>query len=562
MNLKIRILLLSLLCFFCFFINRDKVIPDIMEARNFLTAQEMIEYNNWLEPTLNGEPRLAKPPLPTWITAGWGLIAKDYRSKSLLRIPAALAATLMVFALFFLATEFTKDPLLPFVSSIVLSTCFYFNYMGRINTWDIYCHSFMLTGIWLGIRALHNKGNRLVLFTLAGIMLGFSFLSKGPVSFYTVLLPCIIVYPIFFGFSEIKNSKGYTFYALLLAACIGLAWPAYTYFFQKEVFLEVLQRETAAWAEHHSRPFYHYWSFPAQTGIWALIITFSFAYNYLSSKLEDSRNYKFFFWWAVLALFLLSMIPEKKERYLLPSFIPLSLMAGVYLRYLIHSFKSNTETRWDKIAIQINTILLIIASLALIPLHYFLGVNKELLSSQQFLLIILSSLGIVFFLFYTQAKRNILGYVFSIAGVMIIINIFSLPLVSKPLHNSLYKPFPVFHNNPKFAGLPIYAENDLLPEYLWQINARVTYVRDLVIPGVTTCEPSEANRPVILSFENDPLIEKVHHTLGEHFIYISKRSPDYFLLENYTHSSITLIDTYYPGTQVYHIFYAYLISVH
>ncbi|HIK87348.1 MAG TPA: hypothetical protein EYG07_02500, partial [Alphaproteobacteria bacterium] len=33
----------------------------IMEARNFQTAKEMVEDNNWLLPTLNGEPRYQKP---------------------------------------------------------------------------------------------------------------------------------------------------------------------------------------------------------------------------------------------------------------------------------------------------------------------------------------------------------------------------------------------------------------------------------------------------------------------------------------------------------------------
>ena len=40
-----------------------------MEARNFQAAKEMVEDNNWLLPTLNGEPRYQKPPLPTWLTA-------------------------------------------------------------------------------------------------------------------------------------------------------------------------------------------------------------------------------------------------------------------------------------------------------------------------------------------------------------------------------------------------------------------------------------------------------------------------------------------------------------
>ena len=53
----------------------------IMEARNFQTAKEMVEDNNWLLPTLNGEPRYQKPPLPTWLTAFSVLL---FNSKSII----------------------------------------------------------------------------------------------------------------------------------------------------------------------------------------------------------------------------------------------------------------------------------------------------------------------------------------------------------------------------------------------------------------------------------------------------------------------------------------------
>ena len=57
-------------CFFAFFVN-NKIIPaDIMEARNLATAQEMVQTGNYLIPTMNGELRLEKPPLPTWIAGG------------------------------------------------------------------------------------------------------------------------------------------------------------------------------------------------------------------------------------------------------------------------------------------------------------------------------------------------------------------------------------------------------------------------------------------------------------------------------------------------------------
>lgn len=62
---------------------------SIMEARNFITAREMVQDGNWLLTTMNGEPRYEKPPLPTWLTAVSGLLF-GIKSTFALRLPAIL----------------------------------------------------------------------------------------------------------------------------------------------------------------------------------------------------------------------------------------------------------------------------------------------------------------------------------------------------------------------------------------------------------------------------------------------------------------------------------------
>lgn len=54
---KHPILFLTLVCLGVFFVNLDAIFVNIMEARNFITAREMIQYGHWLLTTINGEPR-------------------------------------------------------------------------------------------------------------------------------------------------------------------------------------------------------------------------------------------------------------------------------------------------------------------------------------------------------------------------------------------------------------------------------------------------------------------------------------------------------------------------
>ena len=61
------LLLLVLLAVTTFFVNNSALPTDIMEARNLVTAREIVADGNWMVPTMNGELRLEKPPLPTWV---------------------------------------------------------------------------------------------------------------------------------------------------------------------------------------------------------------------------------------------------------------------------------------------------------------------------------------------------------------------------------------------------------------------------------------------------------------------------------------------------------------
>jgi len=66
---------------------------SIMEARNFITAREMITDGNWLLTTMNGLARYEKPPLHTWLTAGSGLLS-GIKNIVALRFPAILLGAL------------------------------------------------------------------------------------------------------------------------------------------------------------------------------------------------------------------------------------------------------------------------------------------------------------------------------------------------------------------------------------------------------------------------------------------------------------------------------------
>ncbi|KIO44480.1 MULTISPECIES: ArnT family glycosyltransferase [Porphyromonadaceae] len=358
----IHILFILVVCWFAFFVNNDAIFVDIMESRNLVTAHEMETYDNWLVPTMNGELRLEKPPLPTWIAAGIDMISPD--NIALQRGAAGLMATIMVFFLYFFASALTQNKLFGLLSALVLATSFNVIMQGRVATWDIYCHSFMLGAIFFFYRGMAAMRTRWWDFCVAGILLGLSFLGKGPVSFYALLLPFLMSY-----FFIYRPKFGHKLWPVLLMVLIFILisfwWPLYLYVFHKDMALFVMAKESTAWIERNVRPWYYYWKFFTESGIWSLFLLTGLCWPWLKHKITLKKEYRLAIVWTLLSLVLLSCFPEKKTRYLLPLLIPSAMVVAHYVLYIFIAVKEKSLTKGDKIVFRINAFLPAIIALGM-----------------------------------------------------------------------------------------------------------------------------------------------------------------------------------------------------
>src|SRR5690606_27362149 len=109
-----------------------------------------------------------------------------------------------------------------------------------------------------------------------------------------------------------------------LTALIGFSWYGYIYVFDKQTLIQTLETESAARTNRNVRSPLRYLSFPVQMGVWAAFALVSLIFPYVKKKTNFPKPYQFFFWWTIICLVLLSLIPSKKERYLFPLMIPLA----------------------------------------------------------------------------------------------------------------------------------------------------------------------------------------------------------------------------------------------
>lgn len=325
-----RLILLLLACV-AFFPHNTALRPDIMECRNLVTAREIAAGDcAWLVPTMNGALRLEKPPLPTWIAAAVESVSPD--DLGLQRVPPALAAMLWTLFLFLLVRRMTDEGI-AFWTTLAFLTCYQVVLMGRTATWDVYCHAFM-TGALLFLHRLFcpksDEHTHWCDAIIAGLLLGLSFLSKGPVSFFALLLPFLIAFPLLPGFSP-KGKWLPTLLALAVCIVIGGWWYAYLYLAHPAELASVFHQETGAWANRNVRPWYYYWRFWVEAGAWAPVVLVGLAWPYWKRRLKEPKTYLFVLVFLLAQLVLLSLMPEKKFRYLLPMMVPMTMLTGLLL---------------------------------------------------------------------------------------------------------------------------------------------------------------------------------------------------------------------------------------
>ncbi|MDR1755417.1 MAG: glycosyltransferase family 39 protein [Culturomica sp.] len=373
-NRASHLIILAVAGFFAFFVHNGLIYPDIMESRNLITAREMVAYDNWLVPTMNGELRLEKPPLPTWIAAGLEQISPDH--LVLQRAAAGVAALFLLLFLYLLGELLTGKRLYALIASLVFCTSVNAILTGRTATWDIYCHAFMLAAIYCLFRGVIRPGKNWGLFSLSGLLMGLSFLGKGPVSFYALLLPFLLVWGILYR----PSLKGKA-YPLLAAVGICLAvsvwWPVYLYVYHREAALAVWNKESAAWLSHNVRPWYYYWKFFVESGCWSLLLLTALYWPYWKKRLAFRKEYLFCVAWTLAVLAFLSFVPEKKNRYLFPVLIPAALTVAHVLHHWMVCFRGRRLPAGpDRWLYKINTWLLAVISLAL-PVGVYLFFYRE-----------------------------------------------------------------------------------------------------------------------------------------------------------------------------------------
>lgn len=447
-----------------YFFNLPGLKVSIMEARNFIVAREMLSEGNWIFTTLNGVARYEKPPMPAWfMTPFISLIGID--SLFAYRLPTSIMATIGVIICFFFVKDLSKNRELAFFSSIVLGSSFYYSAIRLEGPSDIYTHVFMFGAIFC-LNRLFNSSERKYRYLLyASIMGGFSILSKGPVSPYALLLPYLISHFIvnYKRENRVRDIK-FTFLFILFSFSIGFSWFMYVKLNDPDTFLAIASKEAGNWSSYNVRPFYYYWSFFSQNGVWALfsLVALIF-YSWLSKRSEFNRVYKQTVYWTFISLILLSIIPEKKSRYLVPLLIPLAITTAVFIYETINNSELKNRILKYKLHFALYTIPGLIAILSPIIYMYIsldTTIDKVWYISTT---ILLTLTGVI--IVQNSLKLNFKKAFYGIFVINLILSSLALYAVNLVDENPHYKNF---NSITLCSKTPIFSFGQIGPEIIWE----------------------------------------------------------------------------------------------
>ncbi len=353
-------LIFLMIIFFCVLMATAPV-RNVMEARNFKTASEMLERGEWAFPTLNGQPRVEKPPLPTWAVAILAKFAGE-RNIFFMRVPNMLMGLAMLFAFFIFVKNLYNIRTAIFSSLILASSGQFFGEI-MVARWDMFSTSFGIMGILSIVKMLQTK--KIIWVLSAIICWSGAYWSKGPIAIFMILIPFLLTIVFsqwlekhkYFIENSQENCQDTSFSNLriqswdwerianiiIYSTIIGslfLLWIKLAY----PNALQTLYQDVKDVQSIHSETFWFYfYQSPILIAPWTLLfVSISVwighnIYQRLRYKisLAFSKTIIITIFWCFLTFLLLSLTPAKKNRYFFPALPITCLVLGVIWDHIL-----------------------------------------------------------------------------------------------------------------------------------------------------------------------------------------------------------------------------------
>jgi 4-amino-4-deoxy-L-arabinose transferase-like glycosyltransferase len=304
-----------------------------------ITAREMIENNNYLWPTLNGEPRLQKTPLNYWLVAAAGKLTGKVDELTT-RLPSAIFAFLSAAAILYYLSRWLLLRTAA-ISTAVWSTSLAYlrsSHDGRPDTVMTFFIVLCMLSFY-GVVTSENRRGQVIQSIIFWISFALANLSKGPapVAYITIL---IAVYIIFTRNWRIIG-RMLPVAGILIFLVIVLPWPLYIAIkinwnltLWKNEFIDRLSGDYAK----GNYPIYYYlpMMFKYITP-WVVFLPICLAAPFYRVW-KEKRPLMIYLWiWFAAGIIFLTIDAGKRQHYIIPLIPAMAMLTGIVLDDMIFS---------------------------------------------------------------------------------------------------------------------------------------------------------------------------------------------------------------------------------
>jgi 4-amino-4-deoxy-L-arabinose transferase len=327
--------LVALLVLMAFAFQGTRGIWEPDEGRYTSAGLNMYESGDWLVPTIDGEhPHLTKPPIVYWaLASSFALLG---RNEWAARLPGALALVGTGLLVFGLGRRFT--PAKPWLPALIYGLSLAPTLGANVVSTDVLLTFFETASMYCFIRAYAGPGEmdrRWVRFMW--IAWGLAFMTKGPPG----LLPLIAMLAMLAFHDRAALRRLLDPLGLLAFAAVAFTWfgiliaqdpQRFKYFVGYEVYDRVFTSahdRNAQWYAPFTvfGPMLLFGALP--WWVFALVAAGGprAAWASFRSKLRArDPDWRLLAWWFLLPLAIFSLAQSRLQLYVLPLFVPLSLM--------------------------------------------------------------------------------------------------------------------------------------------------------------------------------------------------------------------------------------------
>ena len=305
--------------------DRDLWAPDEDEYAQI--SREMIRSNNWVFPTVNGEPWTVKPVLYNWLVSAislpWGDV-DEFRA----RIFSSLAAVGTILITFQLG-KIAFTPLTGFLGALVLGTSLLFLQHARWAQTYMLSTFFATLAIYLFFRGYRAEDKRTISYLLMYAAVGLGVLAMGPVN---LVIPGLVIFFTLILMKDLKHIlKMKVVLGIVILSAITLPWYVLVglkgeYGSELLITTNILRYFTAL---HHAEPFYYYlkdlpWAFFP----WSLFLPSAFILTFSKRSEIDKESLRFILIWVISLFIFFSISRGKRPQYILSIYPALALLVG------------------------------------------------------------------------------------------------------------------------------------------------------------------------------------------------------------------------------------------